>query len=282
MENIILVDTSFTCFYRFFAAKRWYSMALKEEFKAIKNIETYDWSKDEIFMEKYEKMFLEAIIKIVKKKVFNNSLIIFCRDPPQNEIWRNNEICEYKGGRQDLTKTNNFKPVFKYTYNKLLPKLEKENDNIMVIKESNIEADDVIALTTKYIKSNYNNKNIYIVSGDEDFLQLGDENIYFVNYRKKKPIELTKQEADDALIKKIVNGDCSDNIDGIFKGKRIKGKKQLLEDKNKLIEFLDKDENKEYKKKYLLNQKIIDFNFIPKKYSTPFNKKIKKLLKDFI
>lgn len=281
MENIILVDTSFTCFYRFFAAKRWYSMAHKEEYKEIEDITKYNWSKDEIFMEMYERMFLEAIKKIVKKKVFDNALIIFCRDPPQEEIWRNNEMCEYKGGRQDLTKTNNFKPVFKYTYNKLLPKLEKENDNILVVKEDEIEADDVIALITRYLNT-VSNKNIYVVSGDEDFLQLGDDNIYFVNYRKKQPFQLTKHEAEMALMKKIVEGDCSDNIEGIFKGKRIKGKKKMLEDKELLMEFLNKEENREYKIKYDRNERIIDFNNIPKKYVTSFNRKIKKLLKDLI
>ena len=76
-KPIILVDTSYTSFYRFFAAIRWYSFAFAEEFKDLKTNNKYDWSKNQVFMEKYEKMYLDSIIKLVKKKVFENSNIIF-------------------------------------------------------------------------------------------------------------------------------------------------------------------------------------------------------------
>ena len=58
--------------------------------------------------------------------------------------------------------------------------------------------------------------------------QEGDENIYFAQYKKKKPFQLTKEEAKEALVKKIVEGDCSDNIPSIFKGKRIKNKNKRI------------------------------------------------------
>ena len=55
-KNIILVDSSYTSFYRFFATKTWYSLAHKEEFKEIKDLKSYDWINNKIFIEKYEKM----------------------------------------------------------------------------------------------------------------------------------------------------------------------------------------------------------------------------------
>ena len=70
MDNIILVDTSYTAFYRFFATMRWFSMAHKDEMKKIKEINNYDWYTNKAFIEKYEKMFLTSIEKMVKKKVF--------------------------------------------------------------------------------------------------------------------------------------------------------------------------------------------------------------------
>jgi 5'-3' exonuclease len=251
-------------------------MAHKDEYKEIKDFKTYDWLKNKIFIEKYEKMYLDSIKKLVGAKVFKDSFIIFARDPPQATIWRNKETCDYKAGRQDLTEKHNFKPVFKHTYNKLIPKWTKENDNMVEIKQEEIEADDIIALSTMYVKKKFPEKSIYVVSGDEDFLQLGDDNVYFAQYKKKKPFQLTKEEASNALVKKIVNGDCSDNIPSIFKGKRIKNKKEMLENIDLLMQYLEENEN--IKKKFLLNQKIIDFNYIPKKYKTKFNKNIKNVI----
>lgn len=277
-NNVILIDTSYTSFYRFFATKTWYSMAYKEEFKEIKDLKNYDWLKNKIFIEKYEKMYLDSIKKLVSAKVFKDSLIIFARDPPQASIWRNDEKCDYKDGRQDLTEKHNFKPVFKFTYNELIPRWTQENKNYLMIKQDKIEADDIIALACRYIQENMNKKSIYVVSGDEDFLQLGDDNVYFAQYKKKKVFKLTKQEAAQALLKKIILGDCSDNIPSIFKGKRVKNKKELLkellEDSTKLKEYLE--ENKEIKDKFLSNQKIIDFTYIPNKYVKKFNSEFKK------
>ena len=118
-------------------------------------------------------------------------------------------------------------------------------------------------------------KNQYMYISDEDFLQLGM--IMFILHNIKKVFQLTKQEAAQALLKKIILGDCSDNIPSIFKGKRIKNKKELLEDSNKLKEYLE--ENKEVKDKFLSNQKIIDFTYIPNKYVKKFNSEFKKNLK---
>jgi 5'-3' exonuclease len=112
-----------------------------------------------------------------------------------------------------------------------------------------------------------NNKNplqqIYLVSGDEDFLQLGRENLIFINYKKKKPFILTKDQAEIALKNKIINGDPSDCIPSIFpKGKRL-NKKEIIESETKLNEYLEI--NHDSKNQYIKNKLMIDFNNIPKK-----------------
>jgi len=251
-------------------------MAFKDEFKEIKDTTEYNWLENKTFIEKYEKMYLESIKKLVTSKVFKDSFIIFVRDPPQDSLWRKEEKCDYKDNRQDLTLKHNFKPVFKYTYEELIPKWVEENPNYIVLKQEKIEADDIIALSCKYIQSKYKDKKIYIVSGDEDFLQLGDDNVYFANYKKKKVFQLSKEEAFLALQKKIVEGDCSDNIPSIFKGKRIKNKKELISNKDKLDEYLNTHED--IKEKYIFNRKLIDFNYIPKKYTSKFKSNIEKIL----
>ena len=108
-------------------------------FKEIKDLKNYDWLENKIFIEKYEKMYLDSIKKLVSAKVFKDSLIIFARDPPQQTIWRMEDKCDYKDGRQDLTEKHNFKPVFKHTYNTLIPKWVKENDNFIVLKQDRMK-----------------------------------------------------------------------------------------------------------------------------------------------
>jgi len=263
-KPLILVDTSYTSFYRFFATIKWYSFAFVDEFKDIKNDLTYDWLLNKKFIEKYEKMYLDSIVKLVKKKIFNNSDIIFCMDSPKEHLWRTELQCDYKGDRQDLSKKYNFKGTFDYTYNSIIPNIIKNNKNINSLRIDKLEADDIIAIITMHLKNENPKRQIYLISGDEDFLQLGRENIIFINYKIKKHLILTEEEALKALKNKIINGDSSDCIPGIFpKGKKI-NKKEIIESDEKLNEFLNN--NSYSKKQYEFNKKMIDFNYIPKNY----------------
>jgi hypothetical protein len=132
-EHIILIDTSYTSFYRFFATLRWMSLAEPDEYKNYKNNNTYDWSQNVIFMDKYKKMYLESIIKLVNKKCFNNSKIIFCMDSARETLWRNEIHTNYKSDRIDLSLKNDFKPVFNYTYDTLIPTIIKNYSHIYKI-----------------------------------------------------------------------------------------------------------------------------------------------------
>ena len=281
MENVILVDTSYTSFYRFFATLRWFSFSNKEEYKEFKGDPTYDWSQNEVFIEKYKKLYLESIIKLLGKKVYNNSKVIFCMDTPKEQVWRTQIKGDYKGEREDLSKKNDFKPTFKITYNELIPNLIKENsDKIYSIRIPELEADDVIALTVKYIRKKNLDYTVYLISGDEDFKQLGYDNLFFINYKKKELIKLTEEEAAKSLLNKIICGDTSDNIKCIFpKDKKVvsnKQKKLVKESEEELEKFLKI--NKEAKKNFDMNKRMIDFNFIPKKYHSKVNKILKNIL----
>lgn len=280
MNSLILVDASYTSFYRFFATLRWFSLNQPDFYKEKKNDNKYDWSENKIFIEKYEKMYLDSIIKLVGKKEFNNSKIIFCLDSPKDDLWRNKYSKTYKGDRCDLSLKNNFKPTFKLTYEKFIPALIESNlDKIFSIRVDKAEADDVIAIICKFYDSNNDKQKIYLVSGDNDFLQLGRDNLYFINYKTKKPLLLTRDEAKELLKQKILNGDCSDNIPSIFPKDRkvmpLKLKKELSDDHTKLMKYLD--ENSEIKKKYENNQILINFDYIPDKINKTILTQLKNL-----
>lgn len=278
-KPIILVDTSYTSFYRFFATIRWYSFAQPEEFAKLKSDISYDWKNNKTFIEKYEKMYLDSIIKLVKKKIFDNSNIIFCMDSPKENLWRMDIQSDYKGDRIDLSLKHNFKPTFEYTYTEMIPKFIKTLKNIYSMRIEKMEGDDLIAILANYIKEQDPNHPVYIVSGDEDFLQLGRPNVIFINYRAKKPFVLSEEQAALSLRNKFILGDTSDCIPSIFpkgplKAKNKSGetitKKDILESDEKLFEYLEM--NPDAKKQYDINKKMVDFRNIPKMY---INKVIK-------
>ena len=280
MNNLILVDASYTSFYRFFATLRWFSMNQPDFYKEKKSDVTYDWSENKIFIEKYEKMYLESIVKLISKKEFNNSKILFCLDSPKESIWRSKLVDDYKGDRVDLTLKNNFKPTFKLTYDHIIPNLIKTYpDKIYSLRIEKLEADDIIAIICKHYEKVNEKLKIVLVSGDQDFLQLGRDNLFFINYKTKKHVQLTREEAKEALKQKVLNGDCSDNICSIFpKDKKIlslKMRKEILSDDTKLEKYLD--DFPDIKKRYELNQKLINFDYIPEKLVKTALSKFKEL-----
>jgi 5'-3' exonuclease len=276
-KSIILVDTSYTSFYRFFATLRWYGFAYPEEFKELKTKPDYDWVNNKIFMEKYEKMYLDSIIKLVKKKVFDNSIIIFCMDSPKEQLWRTQLQCNYKGDRADLSLKHNFKSVFNYTYTIMIPQFIKSNTNIYSMRVEKMEADDIIAIICMHMKIINPTQPVYLVSGDADFLQLGRDNLIFINYKAKKPFTLTEIEATTALKHKILLGDSSDCIPSIFpKGVRLANKKEILESNDKLTIYLES--TPVAKKQYDINKKMIDFSNIPKLYVNKIIKLFEKTI----
>ena len=279
-NRLVLVDSSYTSFYRFFATLRWFSFANKEEWKKLKLDIEYDWSQNKIFIDKYKKMYFESIQKIIGKKKLKNSIIVFCLDSKQSTLWRNKFMDNYKGDRTDLSKKNNFKPTFKMTYSQLIPSIVKQNDNIFSVKVETAEADDVIAILTNKLKQINEDFLVDIISGDEDFKQLGRTNVTFHDYRKsKKPVILTITQAKLNLLNKIVCGDKSDNIKCIFSTEMKVTKKmrlELINNPDKLSDYLS--EHKKINKQFKLNKKMIDFTQIPKSIQNKILKNSKEIL----
>lgn len=263
-KNLILIDTSYTLFHRYFATLRWLSLAHSEIYKEHINDVEYNWIENNIFSEKYEKLYIEGIIKLVGKKVYKNCNIVFCMDTPKEQVWRTELKCDYKEDRFDMSQKTNLLPTFKYTYNTIIPNLLKNNNNMFKIRLNKLEADDIIATICNHLQIKPEQK-IYLVSGDEDFKQLGRPNLFFINFKTKKPLELNPNDAKIILHKKILLGDKSDCIKSIFPPKfSTKTKKLIVESIEEFNNFIKT--NKDIETRYNENAKLIDFNFIPKTY----------------
>lgn len=264
MDNLILIDTSYTSFYRFFATLRWLSHSDPTLYHKYISDPIYDWGSNTKFMNTYTKMYMESIKKLVGAKIYKTSKLIFCMDSRLSSLWRTKIMKTYKASRPDLAQKYNFTPIFKTSKYELIPALIKNDPKkIYKIYIDGAEADDIIAVICKYYKSTDINKKIYIVSGDSDFYQLGRSNVYFVNYKKKGVLEINESEAIMLLRYKVLKGDVTDNIPSIFKNIIVKNKKNIIFNEELLKAFLA--ENKICKSQYELNRKLIDFNYIPKK-----------------
>ena len=83
-KPLLLIDTSYISFYRFHATVFWYKKAHKD--KEISK--DYEWSKDEIFMNKFKTMYLKGIDKVNKKFKIPYENFIFGLDCSRKDIWR--------------------------------------------------------------------------------------------------------------------------------------------------------------------------------------------------
>ena len=253
-KPILFIDMSYYIFYRYFALTSWWKRAHVETLLDVENI-----MENEIFIQKYHKLFLENIKKIQKKYKIKDAIIIFGKDCRRYDIWRNKHYDVYKKTRDDNTKKFN-KDIFIYTYDKIVPELI--DLGVKLYSHDKAEADDVIAVLKQKIRNKYSDLPIYIITNDHDYLQLFDDNTYIYNLKGLNLRTKSKGNSKLDLQFKIFRGDNSDNISSVV-SKKIRDDKiiELIYNKEKFDEFFK--DNEELKSVYDRNQLLIDFNKIP-------------------
>jgi hypothetical protein len=303
--NVCCVDVSYLTFYRFFALRKWYSFAHKDDLDSKEK--DYKWLNNKLFIEKYKKTLLLTILKICKKNKIPLNNIVFAYDCRRKDIWRKNLKTKqgelYKATRSDSHKNQNFTEfeIFNLVKNEFLKEFVTQNNNT-ILQHPNLEADDCIALFINKHKDTVD--NIIIIASDHDYLQICDEKVHLVDLKEKllDQIHLVDKNIDKhiLLLEKILCGDVSDNIGCCYldekyvtelKTKNInvrKNKGEYRITKSIFNKIIDNDELKELFLKVIKNKKdiesekvkinkivknnmffdnqiIIDFDFIPKK-----------------
>ena len=262
-QVFILVDTSYWIFYRYFAILQWWKHVNPD-----KDLFENPYENKE-FVEKFIKTFVESLETFKKKQKLHKQrskpaipcTIIAARDCSRKDIWRNSLYNQYKETRD---KDDSFMggPFFKHVYkedNKLLYEAGANH----VLQFPTLEADDVIAISKKFIREKYPDAQIYIVANDHDYLQLLDNNTEIINFQNKNLRESKKvfPEADKNLFYKIILGDKSDNIMPVFKKCGPKTCEKYYTNYI-LLEEAFKNEENSYEK-FILNRKLISFDEIP-------------------
>ena len=203
------------------------------------------------------------------------SQFIFAMDCPRKHIWRQKLFNKYKANRDETYKKQKWKGsgIFRHTIRELLPKFVKEN-NITMLSNETLESDDIIALTHKFIRREYPDKPIIIITNDYDLLQLLDGKTSMINL---KGVDLQTKTLGDQrtdLLMKVLCGDPSDNIKSCFPKCGKKTALNLIRNPQKLEEKLNS--NYSYRENYNFNMSLISFDKIPNDLSDKFYEKYSK------
>lgn len=229
------------------------------------HVANFSASDEEIFIY-WKYLIINSLFTSIKK--FNPSKVIIAIDGLKN--WRKEVYTEYKAQRKVSREksTIDFKEFFKIldSFNK---ELKEAFSNIHFLKLDEAEADDIIAILTKETLKDLS--EVTLISTDKDFIQLlSCRNFKLYNPIKKNFVKSLNPKIDLQL--KILTGDKSDNIPSVKNKVGPKTAQKILS------AGIDKYKNDElFMENYRRNERLIDFNFIPKS----INLKIKKLYESY-
>lgn len=270
----IFIDGSYFCFYRYFALMNWWKNAYPEE-------PLEDPIQNPKFVEKFKKTFIETLQKIPKnlniepkkpkkskqntqeehKEENNKPIFIVGKDCQRENIWRNQFYDKYKATRANGQEDGFMGgPFFKMVYEE---SLFQQGGATIILKHPRLEADDCIAISVKHLINTQPECQIYIITSDNDYLQLIRENVHIYNlsFKNLKDNKVFTGNPEKDLKIKTIMGDSSDNIPSVFPKCGIKTALKCVEDP----EFLKKKmgDNITYYEQYLLNDTLVSFDKIP-------------------
>jgi len=253
-KPIVLIDGSYYIFNRYYATYKWYQFQNKDI-----DMETLLQNND--FINAFIKHINNDFIKIIKKLKTDMNNIILCMDCNRCDIWRNDYYDKYKATRQ--TKINFNSDIFKI-FNEHIKKIK-----VYQLYFDRLEADDIVYLIQKNIKSLNPQQNIIIITNDNDYLQLSDKFVKIINMQFKDiSLRGTLNPKLDLLIK-IIYGDKSDNINkiGSFITKDLALKIASMSDDIREKYLIDNN----IKDSYDLNKKLVCLENIPIEIIDNFN-----------
>ena len=264
-NTFVLIDLSSFIFHRYFAIKSWIKIAKVE-------LPTDETDKKAFIMLKFKQGFLKHMLNIQKKTKAPWNHIYLIKDCPRDTIWRRNKSAEYKLNREERPVEFDI-AVFPISYDEIIPSLHNLY-NFRMFEYKHAEADDIIAIFKNKIRRELSDSKIFIISNDNDFIQLNDSNTYILSNVMKPLKDKFTEEMQSVFLKwKIIKGDISDNIPPIETKIGDKVALQLALHPDKLELLLSK--NAATLKQYKLNTILIDFEYIP----TSIKNGVEELLK---
>ena len=218
-----------------------------------------------------------STLKSYKKKYGKEygELVVCCDG---RKYWRREFFEHYKAGRKKARDKSDLDWGLIFdTLNEMRQDIA-EHFPYRVIHVDRAEADDVIAIMTKWAQENDLTMNglfeepqkILILSSDGDFKQLHQiGNVKQWSPMQKKYVVGTQQEIIEKKIEHIVKGDAGDGVPNILSKDDVfvTGERQKPMSAKRLQEFFENGfiacKNDEERRNWHRNATLVDFNFIP-------------------
>ena len=218
-----------------------------------------------------------STIKSYKKKYGKEyGQIVIAADG--RKYWRKEVFEHYKAGRKKARDASDldWKLIFD-TLSEMREDLVKYFP-YKVIHVERAEADDIIAVMTKWVQENEliqeglmeEPQKVLILSSDKDFKQLQAEwNVKQWSPMQKKYVTASKSEIRDWMIEHIVKGDAGDGVPNIFSKDDVfvVGERQKVVSAKRLAEFIEKGKDAcrsdDEKRNWDRNEKLVNFSHIP-------------------
>jgi 5'-3' exonuclease len=264
MQGFVLIDLSYLIFHRYYAIVAWARLSKSDLLSNTDEFNNRFYTGFENFMTK------------LKKKLglpnFNN--VFFAKDTSRSMIWRNAVFPEYKTNRDE--KSQDFDPaIFTHVHEVIVPELSKKL-GVRVLAFPEAEADDIIAVSCKYIRSKHKSP-IVILSNDNDFVQLHNLGIQIINANFINIVgRFTQEQLDVYVLWKVIKGDKSDNIPEI--DKKIGDKVALKLATNPALLAKRIESSTKVADQYAINSTLIDFKNIPKNIQEGIEKLLEKMI----
>ena len=218
-----------------------------------------------------------STLKSYKKKYGKEygDMVICCDG---RKYWRKEFFENYKGMRKTNREKSdlNWSLIFD-TLNEMRQDIQ-QNFPWKILHADRAEADDIIAILTKYCQENElvqeglveESQKILILSSDKDFKQLQlYPNVKQWSPMQKKYVTATQKEITEYKIEHIVKGDAGDGVPNILSNDSVfmNGERQKPISAKRLQEFFDNGfiacRNDEERRNWHRNSTLVDFQFIP-------------------
>jgi 5'-3' exonuclease len=257
--NVLFIDTSYFVFYRYYATLGWIRRSKNDE-----EIDIHTLMDNPTFLNMFTKKFEQSILKIIKTHKIQQNHVFLVQDCYRDQIWRMQHYTNYKQNREERLKT--FNPqIFKHLYNHVLPSLQAKH-GFRLLSHPRAEADDIIAVLHKHFRVSHPECNVFVVTNDNDLLQLLDDHTHIFNLARKDLADRLPCDRELFCLTKILMGDKSDNIAPVFPKCGLKTALKLAQSPDMLKTKLD--EKGVFRQRFETNSKLIDFNCIPEDIRT--------------
>lgn len=288
-EGVVLIDTGYYIFNRYFATLRWFRIVSKGTVDV--NIATLDTN--EVFTNAFKSHILKDVHNLatypyITEKRFNPKLpmknkrrqgvknkLIFCLDCKRSDIWRMKFYSTYKQSRKHSNEIN--MNVIGMFHNFLNDLVSSSDNNIVKVFMDKLEADDCVYLILKQLRTNKPTAYphpVLVITNDNDFLQMIQLNAIVVNmlgvYLSERAIHAS---AKISTFLKVLTGDLSDNISGVpcVSGDPKQAIALAAKTEKARMQWIFEHGGQSCIKVYKLNKKMILLHMIPRYLAQRFN-----------